>query len=62
MKPTHGGKRAGAGKKPTGPTRVKISLTLSPEADTKAREVARKRGISVSALVDAEILNLPAPK
>lgn len=48
-----GGSRPNAGRKPTGPTRRKISVTISPEADENIRAVAKRGKTTVSALADA---------
>ena len=52
MKPTRGGAREGAGRKPTGATRAKISVTVSHEAAANIRRAAKRDGESVSAIAD----------
>ena len=52
LKPTRGGARKGAGRKPTGPTRAKISVTVSQEAAANIRRAAKRDGTSVSSIAD----------
>ena len=49
---SRGGKRPNAGRKPTGPTRAKISLTVSHEAAENIRRAAKRDGSSVSSIAD----------
>jgi hypothetical protein len=51
-KPKRGGARPNAGRKPTGPTRAKISLTVSHEAAENIRRAAKRDGSSVSSIAD----------
>jgi hypothetical protein len=52
MKTTRGGSRKGAGRKPTGPTRAKLSVTVSQEAAANIRRAAKRDGSSVSSIAD----------
>ena len=52
LKPTRGGARQGAGRNPTGPTRAKISVTVSQEAAANIRRAAKRDGTSVSSIAD----------
>ena len=47
-----GGSRPNAGRKPTGPTRAKISVTVSQEAAANIRRAAKREGASVSSIAD----------
>ena len=59
MKPTQGGKRAGAGRKPTGTeTRVRRSITLEPSAWARLDEEASGKGVSASELVNRFALKI----
>jgi len=51
-KPTRGGAREGAGRKPTGPTRAKLSVTVSQKAAANIRRAAKRDGSSVSSIAD----------
>ena len=51
-KPTRGGARPNAGRKPTGPTRCKLSVTISPAAAANIRTAAKRDGVSVSSIAD----------
>lgn len=49
---TQGGARKGAGRKPTGPTRAKLSVTISPAAAANIRAAAKRDGTTVSGIAD----------
>ena len=49
---SRGGARKGAGRKPTGPTRAKMSVTVSHEAAANIRRAAKREGASVSSIAD----------
>ena len=57
-KPKRGGKREGAGRKATGVTRVKLSVTVSMDAGENIRRVAELRGATVSAIADELFLSI----
>jgi hypothetical protein len=56
MKPTHGGKRPGAGRKPGNP-RQSLSIRISQPAMARLDELRESTGISAGKLVEAMILN-----
>ena len=56
MKPTHGGKRPGAGRKPGNP-RQSLSIRISQPAMAKLEQLRESTGISAGKLVEAMILN-----
>jgi hypothetical protein len=56
MKPTHGGKRPGAGRKP-GTPRKNITVRLSEPALAKLRKLRETTGTSAGRLVEGMILN-----
>jgi hypothetical protein len=56
IKPTHGGKRPGAGRKPGNP-RQSISIRISEPAMAKLEQLRQSTGISAGKLVEAMILN-----
>ena len=58
MKPKRGGKREGSGRKATGVTRVKLSVTVSIDAGENIRRVAELRGTTVSAIADELFLSI----
>jgi hypothetical protein len=60
MKPTHGGKRPGAGRKPGNP-RQSLSIRISEPAMAKLDELRESTGISAGKLVEAMILNHTKP-
>ena len=60
MKPTHGGKRPGAGRKPGNP-RQSLSIRLSQPAMAKLDELRESTGISAGKLVESMILNHTKP-
>jgi predicted DNA-binding ribbon-helix-helix protein len=58
-KPTRGGARKGAGRKPRGAeTRVRRSITLEPTAWAKLDADALRKGVSASELVNRWALRL----
>jgi hypothetical protein len=60
IKPTHGGKRPGAGRKPGNP-RQSLSIRISRPAMAKLDELRESTGISAGKLVEAMILNHTKP-
>jgi len=56
IKPTHGGKRPGAGRKPGNP-RQSLSIRISEPAMSRLDELRESTGISAGKLVEAMILN-----
>jgi hypothetical protein len=56
IKPTHGGKRPGAGRKPGNP-RQSLSIRISQPAMAKLEQLRQSTGISAGKLVEAMILN-----
>ena len=61
IKPTHGGKRPGAGRKPGNP-RQSLSIRISQPAMARLDELRETTGISAGKIVEAMILNhRPAP-
>jgi hypothetical protein len=56
MKPTHGGKRPGAGRKPGNP-RQSLSIRISEPAMARLEQLRESTGISAGKLVEAMILN-----
>lgn len=52
VKRKRGGSRPNAGRKPTGPTRAKLSVTVSHEAAANIRRAAKREGASVSSIAD----------
>ena len=50
-----GGKRVGAGRKPTGRKTAQITLTLSPEEKQSLLLLAEKKGLSVSRFISQEL-------
>ena len=60
IKPTHGGKRPGAGRKPGNP-RQSLSIRISEPAMAKLDELRESTGISAGKLVEAMILNHTKP-
>jgi hypothetical protein len=56
IKPTHGGKRPGAGRKPGNP-RQSLSIRISQPAMARLDELRESTGISAGKLVEAMILN-----
>lgn len=54
-----GGARAGSGRKATGSTRRKITVTVSHEADDKIRAEARRGSLTVSEIADGLFKSLP---
>jgi hypothetical protein len=59
-KPTHGGKRPGAGRKPGNP-RQSLSIRISQPAMAKLEQLRESTGISAGKLVEAMILNHTKP-
>jgi hypothetical protein len=59
-KPTHGGKRPGAGRKPGNP-RQSLSIRISQPAMAKLEQLRESTGISAGKLVEAMILNHMKP-
>jgi len=55
-KPTHGGKRPGAGRKPGNP-RQSLSIRISEPAMARLEQLRESTGISAGKLVEAMILN-----
>lgn len=51
----HGGKREGAGRKPSGKVRGCHTLTLSPEASEKLKSMGRDKSAYIDRLVLADI-------
>jgi hypothetical protein len=49
--PTHGGRRTGAGRKPT--DHVRMQLSVKPATRKRLQSLAKKNGTTVSAVVDA---------
>ena len=49
LKPRQGGKRPGAGRKPKG--HVRMQVLVSKSTKEKIRRLAKKRGVSISAVV-----------
>lgn len=45
-KPTHGGARKGAGRKPRDTPRVAITVRLEPHDASALREICKRRGMS----------------
>ena len=60
IKPTHGGKRPGAGRKPGNP-RQSLSIRISEPAMARLDELRESTGISAGKLVEAMILNHTKP-
>jgi hypothetical protein len=60
LKPTHGGKRPGAGRKPGKPRRT-LSIRLSQPALAKLNQLRETTGTSAGKLVEGMILNQPKP-
>jgi hypothetical protein len=60
IKPTHGGKRPGAGRKPGNP-RQSLSIRISQPAMAKLEQLRESTGISAGKLVEAMILNHTKP-
>ena len=60
IKPTHGGKRPGAGRKPGNP-RQSLSIRISQPAMAKLDQLRESTGISAGKLVEAMILNHTKP-
>ncbi len=60
IKPTHGGKRPGAGRKPGNP-RQSLSIRISEPAMARLEQLRESTGISAGKLVEAMILNQPKP-
>jgi hypothetical protein len=60
MKPTHGGKRPGAGRKPGNP-RQSLSIRISQPAMARLEQLRKSTGISAGKLVEAMILNHTKP-
>jgi hypothetical protein len=56
MKPTHGGKRPNAGRKPGNP-RKSLTVRLSRPAMAKLRELRETTGTSAGRLIEGMILN-----
>jgi hypothetical protein len=56
IKPTHGGKRPGAGRKPGNP-RQSLSIRISEPAMARLEQLRESTGISAGKLVEAMILN-----
>ena len=56
IKPTHGGKRLGAGRKPGNP-RQSLSIRISEPAMARLDQLRESTGISAGKLVEAMILN-----
>ena len=59
-KPTHGGKRPGAGRKPGNP-RQSLSIRISQPAMFRLEQLRESTGISAGKLVEAMILNHKKP-
>jgi hypothetical protein len=57
MKPTHGGKRPNAGRKPGNP-RKSLTIRLSEPAMAKLEQLRESTGTSAGKLVEAMILQL----
>lgn len=60
MKPTHGGKRPNAGRKP-GTPRKNFTVRLSQHALAKLHTLRETTGTSAGKLVETMILNQPTP-
>ena len=60
MKPTHGGKRPNAGRKP-GTPRKSLTVRLSEPALAKLHQLRETTGASAGKLVEAMILNYTKP-
>ena len=60
IKPTPGGKRPGAGRKPGNP-RQSLSIRISQPAMAKLDQLRESTGISAGTLVEAMILNHTKP-
>jgi hypothetical protein len=60
IKPTHGGKRPNAGRKP-GTPRKSLTIRLSEPAMARLDELRDSTGISAGKLVEAMILNHTKP-
>jgi hypothetical protein len=60
IKPTHGGKRPGAGRKPGNP-RQSLSIRISEPAMARLEQLRESTGISAGKLVEAMILNHTKP-
>ena len=60
MKPTHGGKRSGAGRKPGNP-RQSLSIRISQPAIAKLHELRETTGTSAGRLIESMILNQQTP-
>jgi predicted DNA-binding protein len=56
MKPTHGGKRPGAGRKPGNP-RQSLTIRLSEPAMAKLHKLRETTGTSAGRLIEEMILN-----
>ena len=57
MKPTHGGKRPNAGRKPGNP-RQSLSIRISEPAMARLQQLRESTGVSAGKLVEAMILQL----
>lgn len=51
----HGGKRDGAGRKPSGKVRATHTLTLSPECAEKLKSIGRDKSEYIDRLILADI-------
>jgi hypothetical protein len=60
MKPTHGGKRPGAGRKP-GKPRKSLTIRLSQPALARLNQLRETTGTSAGKLVETMILDQPKP-
>jgi hypothetical protein len=60
IKPTHGGKRPNAGRKP-GTPRKSLTIRLSESAMAKLEQLRESTGTSAGKLVEAMILNHTKP-
>lgn len=52
----HGGKREGAGRKPSGKVRLQLTLTLSPEAAEVLNSLGRDKSDYIDRLIVADAL------
>ena len=57
-KPTHGGKRTGAGRKPSGEAKRNLTIRLTPAKLDKLATIRATTGESTSAIVERAIENL----
>ena len=60
-RPTHGGKRTGAGRKPSGEAKRNLTIRLAPAKLDKLANIRATTGESSSAIVERAIENLDQP-